>query len=127
MERLNINISSQQIHKWFRANGFKLVKFENGKTYIASYYNGGFTSVKLKEKPGFDTFYKEAYGSAIIVYDVCVDDGILIYEGYCPIWLFGLWLKKVSFKKSANGIFQYRREGFFVEEKFQQFLSSKLS
>ena len=123
LKKLNTNISAVEIGKWFKGQGFKLVQFNNGKTHISSYWDGQMTSVKLKQKAGFDTYFKKAYGGALIVYDITIHNNILMYEGYCPIWLFGIWNKKIAFKKSASGIFKYRSEGFIVEEKFKRFLA----
>lgn len=126
MHQYNTKISSKEIAQWFKGQGFKPVVFENGKTYISSFWNGQSTSIKLKEKAGFDTYFKKAYGSAILVFDVTIHDDILMYEGYVPMWLFGFWNKKVSFKKDASGIFKYRSEGYVVEEKFKTFLSNRV-
>lgn len=124
MQRINVKIASSTIHQWFRSQGFTQVEFENGKTYIAHYWEAGYTSVKLLEKPGFDTYYKESFGGAVIIYDVSVLDGVLVYEGYCPIWLFGFWLIKLRFRKNPIGIFKYLKEGYAIEERFSSFLKS---
>ena len=125
MNRITVNLSNKELKNWFNKEGFRQATFESKYSHVSNYWGGQLISVKLAKKEGFDTFYKGAYGGATLVYDISLLDNELFYECYCPIWLFGMWTKKVSFKKDAGGIFKYRSEGFYTEQRFQFFLEKK--
>jgi hypothetical protein len=101
--------------------GFRKVNFE-GKafTYIATFDSGHSLSFKLFNKDGLTTFYKPSNGGAIIVFEVNENGD---FEGYCPIFLFGIWNLKLSFKKNARWPFLYRKEGFEILKAMQQIVN----
>ncbi len=107
-----------RIARWFTARGFSTAAFENGKLRLSSFSTGEIIVFKLAERPGHDTYYKETTGGALIVFEVIAGEGSISYDGYCPILLFGIWSKKLSFKKGASGLFKYRDEGHRIEQKF---------
>jgi hypothetical protein len=51
-----------------------------------------------------------------------MDNGVVRYEGYCPLLLFGIWERKLSFKADAGAFTGYRNEGFVVEQRLRRFL-----
>ncbi len=77
---------------------------------------------KLIDRTGHATYYKEATGGALIVFEVMADEEHISYEGYCPILLFGIWPKKLAFKQGASGLFKYRDEGYRIEQQFVEML-----
>ena len=92
--------------------------FEHGKARVMTDRMGEFIVFKLTQRPDHDTYYKEAHGGALIVFEIKVDEEHVSYEGYCPLLLFGFWEKKLSFKQGAGGLFKYRDEGHRMELKF---------
>ena len=107
-----------QIARWFTAHGFSTAAFEKGKLRVSTYRMGELITFKLAEQPGHITYYKETKGGALIVFEVMAGEGSISYDGYCPILLFGIWSKKLSFKKGASGMFKYRDEGHRIEQRF---------
>lgn len=125
MPRIQLTTSSQSateqhsaIERWFSAKGFTTATFEKGKLRLSRFNTGETIVFKLIERPNHDTFYKETNGGALIVFEVMADEGSISYDGYCPILLFGMWSKKLSFKKGAGQPFKYRDEGHRIEQKF---------
>lgn len=109
------HITLPQLHSWFKKQKFQLAEFEKEKLYLSTNQMGQTVAFKLTQKPGFDTFYRETKEGALLVFEVQLKDGHLTYHGYCPIWLFGIWTIKLSFKKNAKWPFRYRKEGARVE------------
>lgn len=125
MPRIQLTTSSRsaterrsQIDRWFSAHGFSRVTFEKGKLRYNTFSMGETIIFKLTERPGHTTYYKESTGGALIVLEVMVNEHAISYDGYCPLLLFGIWSKKLSFKKNASGLFKYRDEGHCIEQKF---------
>ncbi len=119
MPAIPTHITLPQLHTWFKKQKFQLAKFEKGRLYLSTNQMGQTVAFKLTQKPGFDTFYRETQGGALLVFEVQLKDGRLSYHGYCPIWLFGIWTIKLSFKKNAKWPFRYRAEGAGVEERLR--------
>jgi len=113
------------LDQWFRRHGFRIAEFEKGKLRVSTHRMGEMIVFKLTERAGHTTYYKEATGGALIVFEVSVGDQAIRYEGYCPLLLFGIWAKKVTFKQGAGALTKYRDEGYRLEQKFQEFLRSK--
>ncbi len=125
MNQTIVNLSNSELKNWFTGEGFVHAEFKNDREYVLNSWNAHSVSVKLTRRTGFDTYYKEAYGGAVLVFEVSNQPNILVYNCYCPIWLFGIWSKKLTFKKNAGLIFKYRSEGYQMEEKFRKFLGKK--
>ncbi|MEZ5056937.1 MAG: hypothetical protein R2879_07835 [Saprospiraceae bacterium] len=103
---------------FLKQKGFRKVNFEgNAFTYISTFDSGHSISFKIFKKDGLTTLYKPSSGGAIIVFEVNENGE---FEGYCPIFLFGIWNLKLSFKKNAMWPFLYRKEGFEIREAMQQ-------
>lgn len=114
-----------QIARWFNTHDFLTAVFDSGKLCVSTYRMGDLITFKLAERPGHNTYYKEATGGALIVFEVKVDEDSISYDGYCPLLLFGIWSKKLSFKNGAGGLFKYRDEGHRIEQEFlEQFYRS---
>ena len=107
-----------QIARWFTAHGFSTAAFKKGKLRYSTYSPGETIIFKLTERPGHDTYYKETTDGALIVFEVMAGEDKISYEGYCPLLLFGIWSKKLRFKKGASGLFKYRDEGHRIEQEF---------
>lgn len=125
MNTYEIEMSPAELAKWFTKQGFEKVEFKKAHEYVSSYWLDQSVSVKLTRRDGFDTWYKVAYGGSFLVFEVALQGHTLSYDCFCPIWLFGIWSRKVSFKKDAGGIVKYRKEGYEFEEKFKRFLDKK--
>lgn len=107
-----------QIACWFNSQGFTAASFEKGILRVSTLSTGEVIVFKLAERPNHDTYYKESTGGALIVFEVMVNEYVISYEGYCPLLLFGIWSKRLSFKNGATGLFKYRDEGHRIEQKF---------
>lgn len=105
--------------------GFTPVQF-SGPTERITTFNTGHTLVyKLRQRPHHITFYKEAAGGSLIVFEVAVVNGKVRYTGYCPILLFGIWERKVSFKANAGILAPYRKEGYELAQRFKRMLEEQ--
>ena len=80
---------------------------------------------KLRERPDHITFYKEAAGGSLIVFEVTTKHDKVQYTGYCPLLLFGIWERKMSFKADAGMLAPYRKEGFEVAQRFKRMLEEQ--
>jgi hypothetical protein len=109
---------------WFTAHGFSPATFEKGKLRVIIYRMGELITFKLAERPGHDTYFQESTGGALIVFEVKVYEDAIAYDGYCPLHLFGIWSKKLSFQKGVSGPFKYRDEGHRIEQKFVDFVNA---
>ncbi|HQV38543.1 MAG: hypothetical protein IPL81_02965 [Flavobacteriales bacterium] len=107
-----------QIARWFNSRGFSTAAFEKGKLRVSTYRMGEPIYFKLIDHTGHATYYKEATGGALIVFEVMADEEHISYEGYCPILLFGVWSKKIAFKQGAGRLTKYRDEGYRLEQEF---------
>ena len=129
MPQIHISPSSNSepqkaLHGWFRAQGFTTAAFENGLRRVSTYRMDELITFKLRERPGYTTFYKETTGGALIVLEVAVGNDQLYYDGYCPLLLFGIWEKKLRFKQDSGALFKYRMEGHTIEQKFVDFVNA---
>ncbi len=123
MPHVRVKITRSDLHSWFKRQKFKVADFEKGHQYITTRWKEQPIRFKLTQRDGFDTFYKEAFGGSLVVFEVSLKGKELSYHGYCPIWLFGIWTLKWSFKKEAGRLFKYREEGALEEKRFLQFLA----
>lgn len=112
--------------QWFRKKGFRVVNFrDKSKVFISTFHLGQTLVFALQERPGYTTYIKEASGGALIVFEVKIQGDSAVYFGYCPILLFGIWPRKLSFKREA-GLLAYRAEGHGLEMQFKRQLGSTL-
>lgn len=125
MNTVEVEISPAELDRWFTKKGFEKAEFQKAHEYVSGYWLDQSVSVKLTRREGFTTYYKAAYGGSFLVFEVALQGQTLSYDCYCPIWLFGIWTRKLSFKQDAGGIVKYRKEGYEVEEKFKRFLEKK--
>lgn len=110
--------------RWFTAQGFTRARVEHGKLRITTEKMGETIVFKLKERPGYDTFFKETGEGALIVFEVKADGGRVVWDGYCPLLLFGLWSRKLAFKAGARAPFRYRDEGHRLAMAFSTYVQS---
>jgi len=110
---------------WFRKQGFTHVHFAGPTERITTFNMGHLLVYKLRQRPDHVTFYKEAAGGSLIVFEVAVVNGQVRYTGYCPLLLFGMWERKLSFKADAGKLVSYRREGFEVAQRFKRMLEEQ--
>jgi hypothetical protein len=122
MNRATSGINASGLHSWFYKQGFEQAEFQKGRAYVSRYWQGQPVSFKLTRREGFDTYFKGAHGGSLVVFEVALQGDQVIYEGYCPIWLFGIWTLRLAFKQDAGRLFAYRKEGYLLQEKFQRFL-----
>jgi len=80
---------------------------------------------KLRQRPDHLTFYKEAAGGSLIVFEVSTKEGKVQYTGYCPLLIFGIWERKMSFKADAGLLAPYRKEGFELAQRFKRMLEER--
>lgn len=110
---------------WFHQQGFTDVHFQGPTAHITTFNMGHTLVFKLRQRPDHRTFYKEATGGSLIVFEVTTMDGKVQYTGYCPVLLFGLWERKVSFKADAGSLAPYRKEGFEVAQGLKRMLEER--
>ncbi|HRP00197.1 MAG TPA: hypothetical protein PLN54_12240 [Flavobacteriales bacterium] len=110
---------------WFRQQGFTPVHFAGPIERITTFNMGHLLVYKLRQRPEHVTFYKEAAGGSLIVFEVAEVNGQVRFTGYCPLLLFGIWPRKLSFKADAGVLAPYRREGFEVAQRFKRMLEEQ--
>lgn len=98
------------------------MKFNGPTERISTFNMGHMLMYKVRERKDHITFYKEATGGSLIVFEVSTKDDKVQYTGYCPLLLFGIWERKVSFKADAGMLAPYRKEGFEVAQRFKRML-----
>lgn len=113
------------VDDWFQEQGFKNVCFMGPTEHITTFNMGHTLVFKLRQRPDHLTFYKEAAGGSLIVFEVTTMSGKVQYTGYCPLLLFGIWERKVSFKADASMLAPYRKEGFEVAQRFKRMLEER--
>jgi len=113
------------VDAWFRKQGFKPVRFEGPTERITTFNMGHLLVYKLRERPDHVTYYKEATGGSLIVFEVSEKNGNIRYNGYCPLLLFGTWERKLPFKADAGKLASYRKEGFEVAQRFKRMLEEQ--
>jgi len=92
---------------------------------ITTFNMGHMLVYKLRERKDHVTFQKEATGGSLIVFEVTALNGKVQYTGYCPLLLFGLWERKMSFKADAGMLAPYRKEGFELAQRFKRMLEEQ--
>ena len=120
---IQTTINPQDLDSWFQKQGFEAIEFEGKKEYISTFWLGQAVTFQLVERDGYTTYWKEAFGGSIIVFEVLNDGKSVKYSGYCPLLLFGLWNMKLSFKEKASKLFQYRKQGYEIEQEFKKYLN----
>ncbi|MBL7983117.1 MAG: hypothetical protein JNL52_15055 [Flavobacteriales bacterium] len=113
------------IEDWFQGQGFTQVRFVGPIERITTFNMGHTLVFKLRQRPDHRTFYKEAAGGSLIVFEVAMMDGKVQYTGYCPLLLFGHWERKVRFKADAGLLAPYRKEGFEVAQRFKRMVEQQ--
>lgn len=113
------------VDDWFRKEGFTPVHFSGPTERITTFNTGHLLVYKLRQRPEHVTFYKEAAGGSLIVFEVAEVNGQVRYTGYCPLLLFGIWERKLSFKSDAGVLAPYRKEGFEVAQRFKRMLEEQ--
>lgn len=113
------------VEVWFQGQGFTQVHFSGPIERITTLKMGHLLVYKLRERPDHFTFYKEATGGSLIVFEVSSKEGKVRYTGYCPQLLFGIWERKMSFKADAGMLATYRKEGFEVAQRFKRMLEER--
>ncbi len=119
-----LNLPSQ-VEDWFHSQGFEHAHFRGPTERITTFNLGHLLVFKLRQRPDHVTFYKEAAGGSLIVFEVAAADGKVRYTGYCPLLLFGIWERKLSFKADAGKLAPYRKEGFEVAQRFKRMLEER--
>lgn len=114
------SLDSTQLEEWFLSNYFSVASFEDGRFII----QGGRKSPSflIKENPPLTTYWRYSKWGAVIVFEVLLTSDCLIYNCYCPIWLFEIFALKWAFRSSVPWITGYRREGFELHEEFHTFV-----
>jgi hypothetical protein len=110
------------VEDWFQGQGFTQVQFDGPTERISTFNMGHMLVYKLRERSDHITFYKEASGGSLIVFEVSAVNGKVSYTGYCPLLVFGIWERKMSFKADAGMLAPYRKEGFEVAQRFKRML-----
>ncbi|MDW3645737.1 MAG: hypothetical protein R8P61_01575 [Bacteroidia bacterium] len=123
MQTIKTEKSYKDIGYWLRKKKFAHIEFNSKSEYISTSWLNQPVTFKLTEKVGFETWYKEAFGGSLIVFELALENGNMKMMGYCPLLLFGFWPLKLSFKKKAGFIFKYRKQGYNIQKEFQAFLS----
>ncbi len=91
-------LESKEIASWFKKQGFETAKFNSKVEYITTRYLEQLISFKLKKRKDHTTFYKVGFGGSLLVFECSIENNKINYECYAPIWLFGIWNKKLKFK-----------------------------
>lgn len=112
---------------WFHKQGFTQLRFTSPTERITTYNMDHTLVFKLRNRPDHDTFYKEATGGSLIVFEVSIQGGKVRYAGYCPLFLFGIWERKMTFKADAGPLTRYRKEGYEVGQRFLKLLERRSS
>ena len=113
------------VENWFKGLGFTQVQFDGPTERITTFNMGHMLVYKLRERSDHVTFHKESAGGSLIVFEVSTKEGKVQYTGYCPLLLFGIWERKMSFKADAGMLAPYRKEGFEVAQRFKLMLEEQ--
>ena len=112
-----VDLTTDDLRKWFRSEGFDLVVFDGKNEYVTTFWLNSPVRFNLSKREGYDTFFWEVYGGSLLVFELKLDEGFIEYDCYSPIWLFGIWTIKLNFKRKACSIARYLQEGFEVNER----------
>ena len=113
------------VEDWFKGQGFTQVQFDGPTERISTFNRAHMLVYKLRERPDYFTFYKEAAGGSLIVFEVTTKDDKVQYTGYCPLLLFGIWERKLSFNADAGLLAPYRKEGFELAQRFKRMVEER--
>lgn len=116
LHRARPNELLPELHGWFIGRGFRRAEFEGGLQRIVTHPIGQHLTFKLRERPGRTTFHLEAHGGALIVFEIAGEENAVVYDGYCPLLVFGSWERKLAFKREAGWLSKYRAEGYQHEQ-----------
>lgn len=114
------NIARVDLADWFTRQGFTAAKFTNGIGWVFTTSDEHSFSYKLHERPGYTTWHKQATGGSLIVFEVMADEFGVKFDGYCPLLLFGIWERKLSFKPDAGWLTRYRKEGWALAQELKK-------
>ncbi len=109
------------ILNWFTTQGFTRACFDHGKLRVTTDRMGETIVFRLDERSSYDTFFKETSEGGLIVFEVRADGERIVWEGYCPLLLFGIWSRKLAFQPGARAPFRYRDEGHRLAMAFSTF------
>lgn len=115
----------ERVEDWFQGQGFTRAVFSSPTERITTFNMGHMLVFKLRERPEHIMFYKEAAGGSLIVFEVSVVNGKIQYTGYCPLLLFGIWERKLTFKAGAGKLASYRKEGFDLALRLKRMLEER--
>jgi hypothetical protein len=113
------------VEDWFQGQGFTQVRFDGPIERITTLNMGHMLVYKLRERPDHITYYREATGGSLIVFEVSAVNGKVQYTGYCPLLIFGIWERKLSFKADAGLLAPYRKEGFELAQRFKRMVEER--
>lgn len=116
---MSASSTPEALHHWFTARGFVVAEFTHGKARITTGSGDALVVFRLRERPGYTTWYKSTAQGGLIVFEVTVTEQGVRYEGYCPLLVFGVWERKLAFKEQAGGAFAYRVEGWRIARELQ--------
>ncbi|MEM7658997.1 MAG: hypothetical protein AAF399_22935 [Bacteroidota bacterium] len=121
---LDRSVTYAQIEAWFRKQGFQQVGFTAGVFETSVDVGAQPIFHKLKERPGYATFYREAKGGAILVFEVQLQEKTLLVEAYAPMLVFGMVRKELAFKPKGGLLTPYLKQGYQVWAALGRFLDS---
>ena len=130
MAKYEIDLSSTNINKadiedWFTRNRFTKIEFSGKKEFLSTFYKGETVGFKIKKIEGFDTFYKESSGGTMLIFEYKIANNKLFYNCYAPLWLFGIWTKKIEFKEETNKRSLHLQEGFKIRQAFESWIGKQ--
>jgi hypothetical protein len=114
-----------QLESWFRKQGFQLIAFTDGKFELSVDHGAQPIFHRLKEHPGYASYYREAQGGALLVFEVQLQNNRLLVEAYAPMLVFGMIRKEAAFKPKAGLLTRYLKEGYKVWEAFGAYVQEK--
>lgn len=116
-------LSNHDFDQWFESEDFEKIEFTGATEYLTLSFGGSPIVFKIVRREKFDTYCKIAELGGLIVFEVSLQGNRVLYEGYCPLLLFGFWNKKVAFEKTPSSITKYLGEGYEIMEEFETFLA----
>ena len=120
---LSRHLPAASLAHWFSRQGFQSVAFQNGKFETSVDVGAQPIFHKLTERPGYQTYYREAKGGAILVFEVQAQETRLLVEAYAPMMVFGMVRKELAFKPKGGLLTPYLTEGYQVWEGLREYAS----
>lgn len=122
-EILNLQpgFNESTINQWFEDNGFQLIHFQTNRYEIFTdeiYHT-------IVKNDNFKTYYKEDILGSLLVFEIQMKHNRLAFISYCPITLFGIFRRKVSFKENSPWISKYRQHGYEYLTAFKTYLKNQ--